>query len=341
MKHILHSSALMGLVMMLAGAVVVACQKDNPEAGNPPADETISAAPFTLTALEDRGAYGKLEWTVSKTGITDSVSEELDEMTVTSVNTFTFTAKPEKGDAAAFPGINVKSSNTAIVMPSAVKNNIFTLKYVGDGEATITVWNGSQSSGQTSITFKVVSRRIVHPTAFRFVVDGKNVDVKCWDTYDEAKAHKQCILSLPEEEAAYPYDDLTTIHKVVFKGFVPENCSYDMIAMDNSIGMSEDWSNWLIKKGYNGNEMLTKLIVRELFADNEPSGRERYYDGGPIASLKGKIAYNAVSWDALTFSINEEWSTFRTYIKNTIYTKYFVCSIDVPESAFENLDYPN
>ena len=340
MKHILHTSALMGLVMMLAGAVVVACQKDNPEAGNPPVDDSIFAAPFTLSALEDRGAYGKLEWTISKTGKTDSVSEELDEMTVTSVNTFTFTVKPENG-SGTFPGVNLSSSNTKVVKVNAVSKETFTLSYVGDGEATITVWNGSQSSGQTSITFKVVSRRIVHPTAFRFVVDGKNVDVKCWDTYDEAKAHKQCILSLPEEEAAYPYDDLTTIHKVVFKGFVPENCSYDMIAMDNSIGMSEDWSNWLIKKGYNGNEMLTKLIVRELFADNEPSGRERYYDGGPIASMKGKIAYNAVSWDALTFSINEEWSTFRTYIKNTIYTKYFVCSIDVPESAFENLDYPN
>lgn len=339
MKHILHTSALMGLVMMLAGAVVVACQKDNPETDVNPKVTDIAAAPFTLSAVESRNAFETFEWTVDKTGNTDSVSEELDEMTVTVFNTFTFTVKPDSG-SGTFPGVNLSSSNTKVVKVNAVSKETFTLSYVGDGEATITVWNGSQG-GQTSTAFKVVSRRIVHPTAFRFVVDGKNVDVKCWDTYDEAKAHKQCILSLPEEEAAYPYDELTTIHKVVFKGFVPENCSYDMIAMDNSIGMSEDWYNWLIKKGYNGNEMLTKLIVRELFADNEPSGRERYYDGGPIASLKGKIAYNAVSWDALTFSINEGWSNFRTYVKNTIYTKYFVCSIDVPESAFENLDYPN
>ena len=339
MKHILHTSALMGLVMMLAGAVVVACQKDNPETDVNPKVTDIAAAPFTLSAVESRNAFETFEWTVDKTGNTDSVSEELDEMTVTVFNTFTFTVKPDSG-SGTFPGVNLSSSNKKKVKVNAVSKETFTLSYVGDGEATIRVWNGSQG-GQTSTAFKVVSRRIVHPTAFRFVVDGKNVDVKCWDTYDEAKAHKQCILSLPEEEAAYPYDDLTTIHKVVFKGFVPENCSYDMIAMGNSIGMSEDWCNWLIKKGYNGNEMLTKLIVRELFADNEPSGRERYYDGGPIASLKGKIAYNAVSWDALTFSINEGWSNFRTYVKNTIYTKYFVCSIDVPESAFENLDYPN
>ena len=109
-----------------------------------------------------------------------------------------------------------------------------------------------------------------------------------------------------------------------------------MIAMGNSIRMSEDWYNWLIKKGYDKKEIFTNI-----FPMIQNDFEERYSDGGPIASLKGKIAYNAVSWDALTFSINEEWSTFRTYIKNTIYTKYFVCSIDVPESAFENLDYPN
>ena len=333
MKHHLHIKAIAVLALLVAGSTV-SCQKDNSEAGNPPADESISAAPFTLTALEDRGAYGKLEWTISKTGKTDSVSEELDEMTVTVFNTFTFTVKPDSG-SGTFPGVNLSSSNTMAVKVNAVSKEKFTLSYVGDGEATITVWNGSQG-GQTTIAFKVVSRRIVHPTAFRFVVDGKNVDVKCWDTFDEAKAHKQCILSLPEDEAAYPYDDLTTIHKVVFKGFVPENCSYDMIAMDNSIRMSEDWYNWLIKKGYDKKEIFTNIFP---MIQNE--FEERYSDGGPIASLKGKIAYNAVSWDALTFSINEGWSTFRTYIKNTIYTKYFVCSIDVPESAFENLDFPN
>lgn len=334
MKHYIHTSALMGLMILLAGAVVVACQKDNPETDVNPKVTDIAAAPFTLSAVESRNAFETFEWTVDKNGNTDSVSEELDEMTVTIFNTFTFTVKPDSG-SGTFPGVNLSSSNTNIVKVNAVSKETFTLSYVGDGEATITVWNGSQG-GQTTIAFKVVSRRIVHPTAFRFVVDGKNVDVKCWDTFDEAKAHKQCILSLPEEEAAYPYDDLTTIHKVVFKGFVPENCSYDMIAMDNSIRMSEDWYNWLIKKGYDKKEIFTNI-----FPMIQNDFEERYSDGGPIASLKGKIAYNAVSWDALTFSINEEWSTFRTYIKNTIYTKYFVCSIDVPESAFENLDYPN
>lgn len=35
MKHILHTKALVGLMIFLAAAVVVACQKDNPEAGPP------------------------------------------------------------------------------------------------------------------------------------------------------------------------------------------------------------------------------------------------------------------------------------------------------------------
>lgn len=333
MKHHLHIKAIAALALLVAGSTV-SCQKDNSETDVNPKVTDIAAAPFTLSAVESRNAFETFEWAVDKNGNTDSVSEELDEMTVTVFNTFTFTVKPDSG-SGTFPGVNLSSSNTKAVKVNAVSKETFTLSYVGDGEATITVWNGSQG-GQTSTTFKVVSRRIVHPTAFRFVVDGKNVDVKCWDTFDEAKAHKQCILSLPEEEAAYPYDDLTTIHKVVFKGFVPENCSYDMIAMDNSIRMSEDWYNWLIKKGYD-----KKGIFTNIFPMIQNEFEERYSDGGPIASLKGKIAYNAVSWDALTFSINEGWSTFRTYIKNTIYTKYFVCSIDVPESAFENLDFPN
>lgn len=327
MKHNIHTSALMGLMILLAGTVVVACQKDNPETDVNPKVTDIATAPFTLSAVESRNAFETFEWTVDKNGNTDSVSEELDEMTVTILNTFTFTVKPDSG-SGTFPGVNLSSSNTNIVKVNAVSKETFTLSYVEDGEATITVWNGSQG-GQTTIAFKVVSRRIVHPTAFRFVVDGKNVDVKCWEAFEDATANRQCILSLPEEEAVSNFDDLTTIHSVVFKGFVPENCSYDMIAMTPATGMSENWKNWLIEKGYNENEMLTNLIVCEFFADNEPSGRERYYDGGPVSLLKGKVTYNAFTWDAQSF-YSEDCNIFRTYIKNSIYIRYFACSIYFP-----------
>ena len=328
MKHILHTSALMGLVMMLAGAVVVACQKDNPEAGNPPADETISAAPFTLTALEDRGAYGKLEWTISKTGKTDSVSEELDEMTVTSVNTFTFTAEPEKGGAAAFPGINVKSSNTAVVMPSAVKNNIFTLKYVGDGEATITVWNGTQT-GQTSITFKVISRQVIEPKALRFIVDGKIVDLTTnYETEKEAVANRVCILTLPKEEfCRWKNGETPTVHKIVFQGLIPENCSYDMVSIQPGIRYEENWKNWLIEHNY----------------DEEEFFPEAYASGGAISKLKGKVSYNACGYGSNPFKATwynpgetRDDDPLEARIKvsvrrNPTYAKHYACYVKLPD----------
>lgn len=327
MKHILHTKALVGLMIFLAGAVVVACQKDNPEAGNPPVDESISAAPFTLTAVEDRGAYGKLEWTVSKTGKTDSVSEELDEMTVTSVNTFTFTAEPEIGGAAAFPGINVKSSNTAVVMPSEVKNNIFTLKYVGDGEATITVWNGSQG-GQTSIAFKVVSRHLVKPEALRFIVDGKIVDVTTsYNSENDAVANRVCILTMKEEEAGYNFDDFSVIHKIVFQGLLPENCSYDMVGIQPSMQYEENWKNWLIEHNY----------------DEEEFFPEAYASGGPISKLKGKVFYNACGYGCSPFKAtwyNHEdlrhdkplEAVMKVHVRrNPSYATYYACYVKLPD----------
>ena len=328
MKHYIHFSALMGLMILMAGAVVVSCKKDNPEAGNPTVDDTISAAPFTLTALEDRGAYGKLEWTVSKTGTTDSVSEELDEMTVTSVNTFTFTAEPEKGGAAAFPGINVKSSNTAVVMPSAVKNNTFTLKYVGDGEATITVWNGSQG-GQTSTTFKVVSRHLVKPEALRFIVDGKNVDVTTnYNSENDAVANRVPILTMKEEEACrWKSNDNPTVHKIVFQGLLPENCSYDMVGIQPSMQYEENWKNWLIEHNY----------------DEEEFFPEAYASGGPISKLKGKVFYNACGYGSNPFKAtwyNHEdlqhdqplEAVMKVYVRrNPSYARYYACYVKLPD----------
>ena len=337
MKHILHTKALMGLMILMAGAaaVVASCKKDPLADVNPPVAD-LAAAPFTLSAVESRNAFETFEWTVDKYGNTDSVSEELDEMTVTIFNTFTFTVKPDSG-SGTFPGVNLRSSNTNIVKVNALSKETFTLSYVGDGEATITVWNGSQT-GQTSITFKVVSRRIVHPTAFRFVVDGENVDVKCWDSIKEAESNKQCVFTASINEFANKFDDISFIHKIVFKGFVPENCSYDMVAIDSSTGMQEDWCNWLIGQGYNKDEFFVNIYPLD-----QGDGYDRYSDGGPISSLKGKIGYFACVPGAFVIAGKDDnWdgrSIFRVYIKNTIYTKYFVCYED--GTALSPVLYPD
>ena len=336
MKHILHTSALMGLMILMVGAaaVVTSCKKDPLADVNPPVAD-LAAAPFTLSAVESRNAFETFEWTVDKYGNTDSVSEELDEMTVTIFNTFTFTVKPDSG-SGTFPGVNLSSSNTNIVKVNALSKETFTLSYVGDGEATITVWNGSQGE-QTSTTFKVVSRRIVHPTAFRFVVDGENVDVKCWDSIDEAKAHKQCVLTLPVEEVAREFDDISVIHKVVFKGFVPENCSYDMIAISPATNMTEKWRDWLFEHGYNKNQFFVNIYPLD-----QGEWYERYSDGGPLPSLKGKVGYTAAAWDAFVLGAMYEnydgGTLFRTYIKNTIYVKYFACCVDATALLVLNED---
>lgn len=331
MKNHLNYAALVAILvgLALAGALVTSCRKDPGVDLDPPV-KTLEEAPYILYAVETRNSFETFQWTVDKNGNTDSVSEELDVMTVTIFNTFSFTVKPDN-EGGSFPGVNVKSSNTGVVRAEVLSNSEFTLTYVGDGEATIKVWNGKEG-GNTTVEFKVRAVRVVHPQAFRFVVDGKNVDVKCWDTFEDAKAHKQCIISLPAEEAAYEFDDLTTIHKVVFKGFVPENCSYDMVAMYSSTGMTEEWYNWLIEKGYDEDEMFTNI-----FPMTQPDGNERYSDGGPVSSLKGKVTYNACARGATSFAEQREWSTFRTYLKNSIYTKYFICYIELPLSTLDQL----
>ena len=328
MKNNLHFMTIAVLALLVVSSVM-SCQKDNIEAGNPPADNSLVSAPFTLSALEDRGAYGKLEWTIDKNGNTDSVSENLDEMTVTSVNKFTFTVKPE-GSGDGFTGVNVKSSNTSVVMPTIVSKKEFTLKYVGDGEATITVWNGNES-GKTSFEFKVVSRLLVEPEALRFEVDGKIIDIKtCYDTEKEARTNRQCILNIPKEEARnWLGGDTPIIHKVVFLGLLPENCSYDMVSIHPGIEYEKEWKDWLIEHGY----------------DKEEFFPEEYAYGGALSKLIGKVSYNACGYGSNPFKANMyEESEFERSVypdryetcfkvsvrRNSTYMKYYACYIQIP-----------
>lgn len=325
MKHYLHFAAVAALAVLVAGAAV-SCSKDTSGAGNPPVDQSLVATPFTLSAIEDRGASGKLEWVVGKNGTTDSVSEELDVMTVTSVNSFTFTAKPESS-SGTFPGVNVRSSNTSVVMPTVVSGKEFTLKYVGDGEATIKVWNGNENGG-TSIEFGVVARSLVYPEALRFIVDGKIVDVTGYDTEKEAIAHRVPILTLPAEEYFEDFDDITVVHKIVFMGLAPENCSFDKVDIQPGMEYRENWKNWLIEHEYNQKEFFPEV----------------YKNGGALSSLKGKVCYHAyrmgcyiIAPSRLEDGVDANYyppqqTCFKAYVRrNPSLTKHYACYVRVPD----------
>ena len=175
MKHILRTNALMGLVMMLAGAVVVACQKDPLDEFNPKT-ETIAEAGFSLKGKETRsdGTY-VLPWTISKGGVMDSELEELDELAITPFNTFTFEAVPESA-SATFPGINAKTDNAYVKLECKGQNS-FSISYVSDGDATIKVWNGNEG-GNTAVTFKVQARKTIPVEGLLVRIDGEEYTIK-------------------------------------------------------------------------------------------------------------------------------------------------------------------
>ena len=244
MKHNIHFSALMGLTMMLAGAAVASCQKDPTVENNPPV-VTIAGTPFTLSAEETRGdTQYVFPWTVSKTGVTDSVKEELDEMTVTSFNIITFTAKPDgEGD---FPGVNVRSSNVGAVQVSMKGKTQFSLKYIGDGESTITVWNGNESDKATSVSFKVQARKTIPVEGLLVRIDDKEeitvkaLDAKTWeelfDKYfksyfyevryvSDEKIEHWAGMTLNDQLGFYDVSELDT-HKLEILHTVPENTTW-------------------------------------------------------------------------------------------------------------------
>lgn len=168
MKHILHTNALVGLMILMAGAVVASCKKDPLDEFNPKTD-TIAEAPFSVKGTEKRSDGGYvLTWNITKTTV-DCVQEELDELAITPFNTFTFEAVPD--NASGFPGINARTDNACIKIERKGQNS-FSISYVSDGDATVTVWNGSKD-GNTSITFKVQARKTIPVEGLLVRIDDK------------------------------------------------------------------------------------------------------------------------------------------------------------------------
>ena len=166
-----------------------------------PAVQDLPGAAFTLTASENRYTDKPFPWTISKTGVTDSVREQIDQMYVTTYNVVTVTVT---GDGAAYKGFNVASSNTDAVEIVSLSQDTFTLGYVKDGEADISVWNGSGSSEQKT-TFHVTAQHEIFPKAVVFVLDEGTEREK------EVRAEEWFI----DEQDSFIryYDGLINVHK--------------------------------------------------------------------------------------------------------------------------------
>lgn len=259
--------------LALVAALFAGCGKDSVNDKNPAEVET-PAAPFTLTAVETRGLAGSFDWTISRSGVTDSVNEDIDEMYVTAFNSVVVTVTPEAGSSAVYDGFNVRSSNPDAVKVTPLDKHSFAMKRpfgaTVNGEADVEVWNGSGSS-QQKVSFKVKSVKVVEATHMVFLVDGKRVLVPVQDSEEAAQAHydnhiaEHVVLIMPESEKTPNWDmslrnsndwDDIVVHEIVIKGAYPENSSYDYIEVKQHAGATALWLQLLEGRGleYTGSE---------------------------------------------------------------------------------------
>ena len=255
------------LYFLLVVLSASSCNKNKPENDKNPAEVETPSAPFTLTAVETRGLAGSFDWTISRSGVTDSVNEDIDEMYVTAFNSVVVTVTPEAGTSAVYDGFNVRSSNPDAVKVTLIDKHSFEMKrpFGGsvDGEATVEVWNGSGSS-QQKVSFKVKSVKAVEATHMVFLVDGQEVLVPVQNSEEEAQAHydnhiaEHVILIMPDSERTSTWerglqgnDDWDEIipHEIIIRGAYPGNSSYDYIKADPNNGTSALWVQLMKGRG--------------------------------------------------------------------------------------------
>ena len=298
MKRFFHPLALAALVLgVLAMGSLTSCKKDLNAELNPPTDDSLVAAPFSLTAEEHRGTTGAtFDWVITN-GSTDSVTEELDEMTVTAHNSFTITVEP-KGNPGAFPGVNVRSSNVNAVQVEMLGKSSFKLKYIGDGEASIRVWNGTETSN-TTVTFPVKSVKEVAVEGLRFRVNGEERVTKMVTTGNpDRQTFTAGIFKLNYcggpaflwKDKEYPFEERSydCLHygvDVEFLGIEPENASWrKVLAFKSDVpainsNHQTNYYNYIVQLGRKPEDypLLNSLFERK---------KDQWKDVGELEGLK-------------------------------------------------------
>lgn len=146
MKNVFPSLALSALILLAA-----ACEKSpNPEI------KKFAEADFDITLTETRQthdfvyAYDKVSGTLS----IDPKEQKLQELWVTKWNNVTLSAE---GLEAGFEGVNASSSAPETIRISRKDPRTFSLEYLGDGQAVITVWSGEKYS----YSFDVFAKEVI------------------------------------------------------------------------------------------------------------------------------------------------------------------------------------
>lgn len=208
------------------------CQKD------PNIDTGIAAEKFTLSAHERRcqNTDKTFDWTISSSGKTDSIDEEIDDMYVTSVNELTLNSTAP---------VNVVSTNTAAVAVQKLSATSYRLTYVADGEADIQVWNGGTSfnRGANKTQFHVKAQSLVRPTHAVFRYDGEILKVQFYDEKGWQNAYdnmvgwgvwQRTIVTKASEAGSSGEIPAKVIHHLEFVGLEPENTSFRKAFWDTS-----------------------------------------------------------------------------------------------------------
>ena len=274
MKHNIYNKILTVLtIATVMSTIFTSCQKIDPL--NPEAED-LPEASFTLSAIETRGTEVEFPWTISKDGKTDSVNEEIDDMYVTKYNELVININNEMSN---FQGVNVTSSNTNAVVVEEFTPKSYRLKYKHDGEADITVWNGSRKKSSTTITFHVKSKKEIAPKAVLFIYDEgtpneKILKANLWVTNEKhlmelSENHYYKPEQRRLEEDDYPMviirkkgtpeevfiEEGKIIHSMKYFKTEPENISFRNVSFTTKTWNYQEsaehtWYNWLNENNY-------------------------------------------------------------------------------------------
>ena len=298
-------------IVIAAVMSIVSCRKTplNPEV------ETLPAAEFALSAVETRMTEVEFPWSISKTGKTNSLNEDLDDMYVTQYNKVTLSVK---GTGSGYKGVNVESSKPNTVQVHELSAGSYVLVYVTDGEADISVWNGGKND-EIRTTFHVTAKKAIYPTAAIFILDEgteneKEIRIKEWFIDEKTEffryyatfinVHKpldyrdlyktnafDIFINRNERVATYPPK---VLHTIRFKTIEPENTSFRNLIFASSKYNECANKNW---KEYLQSENLSTDWWDSWTGDYKDFNKTCYY------------AAVSEGWGLLDFSICE--LTFR------------------------------
>lgn len=232
------------------------CEKEDPNV-----DTGLAAEKFTLSAHERRcqNTDKTFDWTISASGKTDSIDEEIDDMYVTSVNELTLNSTAP---------VNVVSTNTAAVAVQKLSATSYRLTYVYEGEADIQVWNGGKNfnKGTNKTQFHVTAKSLVMPEYAVFLLElngqyydtikAKFFDERGWqaamDNFCDHHLHAtpwaftSLTLPLGNVNEVWGVSISDHLYHIKFIGLEPENTSFRLTTFNTDglqIDLNEDYDH--------------------------------------------------------------------------------------------------